>query len=97
MPAAFLKATGRTQPPLEGREFPSAHLGSEAAVEGEPDLDHHAGQCLVQEEAQELADAHVGPASVHQQQPPQEGDRQSLGKKVLTISNGRGLKACQVW
>ena len=32
-----------------------------------------------------------------QQQPQQEGDRQSLGRKVLTISNGRGLKACQVW
>ena len=32
-----------------------------------------------------------------QQQQQQEVGSQNLGKKVLTISNGRGLKACQVW
>ena len=82
MPAAFLEATGKTQHPLEGREFPPAHLGSEAAVEGKPDLDHHAGQRLVEEAAQKLADAHVGPASVHQQQPPQEAE---LGQHVVAV------------
>lgn len=50
------------------------HLSRESAVESEPDLRHEAGKGLVEEVAEELADAEIGPAAVDEQEALQVGE-----------------------
>lgn len=57
-----------------------SHLCREATEEGEPEVDEGEGEVLVEEVAQELAHAHVGPSAVHQQEALQEAE---LGEGVV--------------
>lgn len=57
-----------------------SHLCRKAAEEGVPEVDKGEGKVLVEEVAQELAHAQVGPAAVHQQEALQEAE---LGEGVV--------------
>lgn len=50
------------------------HLRTESTEHREPEVAHGEREVLVEEVAQELAHAVVGPAPVHQQQPLQEAE-----------------------
>lgn len=52
----------------------SPHLSRESAVESEPDLGHETGKSLVEEVAEELADAEISPAAVDEQEALQVGE-----------------------
>lgn len=67
-------------PRVNPRLASAAHLCREAAEEAEPEVDHGEGEVLVEEVAEELAHAQVGPAPVHQEQALQEFE---LGEGVV--------------
>lgn len=52
----------------------SPHLSCESAVESEPDLGHEASKGLVEEVAEELADAQICPAAMDKQQALEVGE-----------------------
>eukprot|EP00047_Mylnosiga_fluctuans_P014814 m.41369 g.41369 ORF g.41369 m.41369 type:complete len:493 (-) comp5665_c0_seq2:2098-3576(-) len=62
------------------------------AEEGEPEVDEREGEILVEEVAQEAAQAEVRPAAVHQQQAleePELGDREVRSEDCLTALEAR--------
>lgn len=73
------------RPPQDGCDSCIPHLGRESAVESEPHLGQEASKGLVEEAAEELADAQVIPAAVDEQQALQEGE---LGQGVVTALHG---------
>ena len=50
---------------------PYSHLSWETTEETVPEVDQREGKVLVEEVTQEVTHAEVGPASVHQQEPPE--------------------------
>lgn len=64
---------------LHGMDATSAngfmpHLSRESTVESEPDLGHEASKGLVEEVAQELADAEISPAAMDEQEVLEVGE-----------------------
>lgn len=61
-----------------------SYLSWETTEEAIPEVYQREGKVLVEEIAQEITHAEVGPASVHQQEPPQEP---KLSKRVIWCQN----------